>query len=230
MPAVAKNRIAKLLPSKNGHDKEPKRTEVHMDLVRPDIRILELHINGVTPLIVHRQSEKTRKAIEDKQAQKAAGPRQKRDPKQEYLDSFYMMPGSTKPETKNAKYGIPAAGFKKACENTCSGKFVQNITGTFCKRAFFVLDDGGGLVQIKASKPFMRTDSVKIGGFKKTLDYRYRPEFKEWSCTLKIRYNATAISAEQIANIFMFAGLHEGWGELRPGKGYSNGQWEVVNK
>jgi len=192
---------------------------------------MQLHLRGVTPLIVHHQSEKTRKAIEDKQGQKGKGPRAKREPKQEYLDSFYMMPDSPPPEAKGARYGIPASGFKRGCEGVCTGGFVTGLSGTFVRRAFFVMDDGGGLVELKTSKPVMRTDAVRIGKFpNKTLDFRYRPEFAEWSCTLRIRYNATAISAEQITNIFMFAGLHEGWGELRAGKGYSNGQYEVVTR
>ncbi len=203
---------------------------VPVSLPKPDIRILKLHIKGATPLIVHKQSEKTRKAIEDKQGKKAKGPKAARDPRQEYLDSFYMMPSSKPPESKGARYGIPASGFKRACEGVCTGGFVSGMSGSFVRRAFFILDDGGGLCELKCSKPVMRTDPVKIGKFpNKVLDFRYRPEFAEWSCTLRIRYNATAITAEQIVNIFMFAGLHEGWGEMRAGKGYSNGQWEVVN-
>ena len=220
--------------STNGHAKNRLPAEmqaaVPVSLQKPDIRILEINLKGVTPLIVHAFSAKSQKQIEDKQQQVAKGPREKRDPRQEYLNAFYMMPGSPAPETKGARYGIPASGFKRACEGVCAGKFVNGITGTFCKRAFFVLDDGGGMVELKCSKPVMRTDIVRIGTFGKTPDPRYRPEFKDWACTLRIRYNATVITPEQIVNIFMYAGLHEGWGEMRAGKGYGNGQWEVVNK
>ncbi len=235
MATLVKNRVKKILPSVNGNGKvhiaHEDAVAVPVNLERPDIRVLTINIKGITPLIVHKLSEKSRKEMRDKEQQKAKGPRDKRNPKQEYLDSFYMMPKSPAPETKGAKYGIPASGFKRACENVCSGKFVTGLSGSFVRRAFFILDDGDGLVEIKGTKPHMRTDIVRIGKFpSSTPQERYRPEFTEWGCTLRIRYNATAISAEQIVNIFMFAGLHEGWGEMRAGKGGSNGQWEVVNK
>ncbi len=228
-PSRITNRLSRI--SQNGDGEHVEVSPVHIKLLKPDIRTMQVHLVGVTPLIVHRFTEKARKQITDKEQQKAKGPREKRDPHQEYLDSFYMMPG-TKPETKGARYGIPASGFKRACENVCGKtRFVQDMAATFVQRAFFILDDEDGLVELDSCKPRMRTDIVRIGGFaKKTPQERYRPEFKTWSVTLRVRYNATAISAEQIVNIFMFAGLHEGWGEMRAGKGGSNGQWEVRTK
>lgn len=231
MVAATKNRIAKSEAGENGNG-QIKKTNVGVAIIPPQIKTLQLTLRGVTPLVVHQFSAKSRKEISDKEQQKAKAAREARNPRQEYLEAFYMMPGSPAPETKGARYGIPASGFKRACENVC-GKtaFVTAIARSFATKAFFILDDGGGMIELKASAPRMRTDIVRIGSFgSKTPTERYRPEFEEWSCIIRVRYNAAAISAEQIVNIFMYAGLHEGWGEMRAGKGGSNGQWEVVTK
>jgi hypothetical protein len=224
-----KNRVSK---SANGRDKATKgggtSNQLELQIKRPDIRMMSVEIKGVTSLIVHAWSAKAMGMIEGKHQHRSSAnaPREKRIPHQEYLDAFYMMPGSAAPETKIARYGIPASGFKRACEGVCKRKFV-NMKGTVAAGAFSILEDAGGLVELKCSKPFMRTDMVRIGNFRDKPDFRYRPEFSTWSCELRIRYNAGVISLEQIVNILMHAGFHEGWGELRAGKGYDHGQWEI---
>lgn len=187
------------------------------------IRTFKLQIVGTSPLIVHKFSEKSRKQIADKQQQKAKGGRDKRDPHAEFLAALYMMPGSPAPLSKGAKYGIPASGFQKAAMKAC--RYIDGINMTFAAGAFFVREDSGGLVQMKCSKPVMREDTIRLPN--KNLDLRYRPEFSEWSCELTIDYNASAISAEQIINLFHHAGFHIGWGELRREKGFSNGAFAV---
>ena len=82
----------------------------------------------------------------------------------------------------------------------------------------------GELVEIKG-KPNMREDMVRIG--MGTADIRYRPEFKEWSVTLPLRYNADKISLDQIVNMFNLAGFGVGVGEWRPEKDGTHGMFHV---
>ena len=64
-----------------------------------------------------------------------------------------------------------------------------------------------------------------------SLDLRYRPSFDDWGCVLRIRYNASAISPEQIVNMLSHAGFHIGICEMRPERGgNTNGTFEVVSK
>jgi hypothetical protein len=215
--ATAKNRIAS-----NGHAK--KKEETQEVAIRPiDIAEFEIPIQGTTPLIVHKFSEKARKSITDKQQQKAKGGREKRDPESEYYAAMYIMPGTGKPQDKKAKHGVPAAGFKKAACSAC--RYIDGINMTFAKGAFHVIDDAGGYVQINFKELRMREDTIRLPN--KALDLRYRPEYIGWSCVLRIQYNRSAISAEQIVNMFHHAGFHIGWGELRPEKGFSNGMWTI---
>jgi len=224
-----KNRISE---NGNGHAKKtdaaPASKSEQVSIRPIEIRSFEIPIRGTSPLIVHKFSEKARKSIKDKQEQKAKGGKEKRDPHAEFLAALYVMPGTGEAGSKTAKYGIPASGFKKAAIKAC--RYIDGINMTFAAGAFHVGEDAGGLIQIKCSPPVMREDTVRIGQKKDILDLRYRPQFDEWSCILRIRHNASVISAEQIVNLFHHAGFHIGWGELRAEKGYSNGTFEVVTK
>ena len=60
-----------------------------------------------------------------------------------------------------------------------------------------------------------------------TADLRYRGEFKEWATTLHIRYNAKAMSMEQIINLFNIGGFACGVGEWRPSKDGAFGTFHV---
>jgi len=227
MPSLAMPAGRVSLNGSNGHASPAKAKGKKEITTIPalDIRDFTIQVIGTTPLIVHAFSEKGRKAIEDKQQKKAKVAKAARDPEEEYKDCFYLMPGSGPAGTKTARYGIPAAGFKKGAISAC--RYIDGLSMTKANGAFFVLDDGGGLIEIECSEPFMRVDTVRIGP-QKALDIRYRPEFSEWKCNLRIRHNAANVSAEQIINLFHHAGFHVGYGEMRPEKGgYSYGMYEV---
>jgi hypothetical protein len=219
---AGKNRIAEA----NGHDAQGDRKKEKIEIAPLNIQRFKLKIVGTTPLIVHHFSDKSRKEMADKTEKKARGPKEARNPRQEYLDAFYLMPDSGPADTAKAKYGIPAAGFKGATKTAC--RFTDGVKMSYALGAFFILDDGGGLVQLKCSKPIMRTDLVRIGKFPNKIPTEaYRPEFKDWECTLTIEYNASCITASQIVNLFHYAGFHIGWGELRREKGFSYGAFRV---
>lgn len=201
-------------------------TEEVVKLKPIDIREFTIGIRGTTPLVVHKFSEKAKKQIEDKQQKKAKVAREVRKPDEEFKNAVYLMPDSGPVLTKTAKYGIPAAGFKRAAIKAC--RYIDGIAMTFASGAFHVLDDAGGLVRIETPHPTMREDTVRLESG--VLDLRYRPEFATWACKLRIKYNAACISPEQIVNLFHHAGFHVGWGEMRPEKGLSYGMFEVVTQ
>jgi hypothetical protein len=180
---------------------------------------------GTSPLIVNKFSNKAKQAMEDKQQKKAKQARPKREPEQEYLAACYVMPGSKQAGEKGALYGIPAAGIKNAA--VTATRYVEGMTATFARGAFFVMDDGGGLVQIEYSEMRMREDAVRLASPSRPLDLRYRPEFLDWSCDVRIRYNASAITPEQIINLFNVAGFSVGLCEWRAEKNGQNGGFRI---
>lgn len=75
----------------------------------------------------------------------------------------------------------------------------------------------------------MREDMVQIGGMSKVADIRYRGEFPTWRAKLNIRYNASAISPEQILTMLNLGGFANGVGEWRPSRDGSFGTFHVAS-
>ena len=205
---------------------------VQIHIPKINIRHFDVLIRGKQPLVMHRFGQVATTAIASKQAKAAKQAKEARDPEAEYLDAMYVMPGS-KAGAKNAKYGIPGGWFKRAAVDACS--HVDGITKVFARGAFHILtEDGknstGGLVPLKFSTLRMRQDYVKIG--MGSTDLRYRPEFSDWSCKVRIEYNASTISPDQIVNLLNIAGFCSGLGEMRPAQKCSDsfGTFEVITK
>jgi len=215
------NRVKNLVPAGEKEEKI---------VIRPPARkTFKITLQGTTPLIVHKFSDKAAQQIKDKQQQKAKGGKGKRDPNAEYLSACYVMPGSKAGE-KGCVYAIRAVTIKAAMVGAC--RYVDGVTMTFARGAFHVLEEENGLapVKFKGTHPVMREDAIRLPNG--SLDLRYRPEFREWSITVAIEYNTSVISAEQIVNLLSTAGFHCGLCEMRPssksGPGGSNGMFDVV--
>ena len=111
----------------------------------------------------------------------------------------------------SVKFGFPTIAFKAAAVD--SG-YQQGILSkkTTARGAFHIIGD---YAEIEGT-PEMREDMVRVG--QGVADIRYRGEFKEWRTVLRIRYNASSISSEQIVSLFNVAGFACGVGEWRPYK------------
>jgi len=177
-----------------------------------EIKIMPLKLIGDSPLIMHKWSEKAIREIEDKQQKKAKQGKTKRDPETEFRESMYEHPGGG--------YCFPAVAFKAAAVDACTQ--LSGITKVFARGAFHINE---AMVKIESDPPIMRTDMVRIG--MGTSDVRYRGEFQNWSAEFEIRYNVSALSPEQITNMFNVAGFAVGIGEWRPQKDGSFGMFHV---
>lgn len=184
--------------------KEPEAVSISIPAMQ--IQLVTFKLVGDAPLICHRFSEKAKKTIADKQQGKAVAGRQPKDPKAEYESCFYY--------TDDGKYGFPATAFKSAAE-TASTSLKGLISKTLIKQSHHV---NGRIVEIKYKKVEMVEDTVRIGGMNKVADLRYRPYFYDWSITIQIRYNARALTVEQLVNLYNVAGFAVGIGEWRPEK------------
>ena len=186
-----------------------------------NIQYFTFKVKGITPLIVHRWSEKAKKQILDKHTKKAKTQGHDiRNPVAEFIDSLYWLEGEPKEKNerafeeaikKGAKFGFPAIGFKAAA--VAAGYRAGVLRDKVSSYAAFHIDCE--FVQINGI-PQMREDMVVIGsGVNRSSDLRYRGEFREWSAEIPIKYNAGAISAEQIASLFNLGGFSSGIGEWR---------------
>lgn len=182
----------------------------------PSIRRKELRLKlvGDSALISHKWSDKAKKEMLDKQMKAAKTAKAAKDPERDYRESLYDYPGGG--------YGFPCVAFKAAAVGAC--RFTEGLKMTEARGAFHV---DGELAKIEG-EPSMREDMVRVG--MGTADIRYRGEFKAWSTTLNITYNADAISIEQIVNLFNLAGFGVGVGEWRPEKDGSYGRFHVAGR
>ena len=160
-----------------------------------------IKIVGDSPLIIHAWSAKAKKEMLDKQMKKAKTAKGAKDPERDYEEAFYRLP--------DGKPGFPTIGIKQAMVSA-GGRFSDGMKMSELRGMFFV---PGELVAIEG-EPSMREDMVRVG--MGTADLRYRPEFKSWSISLPIEYNADAITLEQIVNLVNLAGFGVGIGEWRP--------------
>lgn len=184
------------------------------------IETFQLTLQGTSPLIVHKFSQRAQDAMLAKQmktAIKTPG-KEAKDPQRDYEESLYVL--------KDGRYGFPISGFKNAAVDACS--FMDGMKKTVMRGAFHLIDEHEGLAVIDAV-PHIRKDNVRVG--MGTADIRYRGEFPVgWTTTLTIKYNKNAVSISQIVQLFNAAGFGIGVGDWRPQKDGSYGMFEVVSQ
>ena len=198
------------------------------------IKTVDLHIVGDSPLICHAWSEKAKLMMLEKQQKKATSAKEIRRPSVEFADSLYWLTekpnfdNCTDEEAQailqevipNSKFGFPTLSFKSAA---IDGAFQQKVVDkkTTARGAIHVI---GEFAEIDGT-PNIREDIGRIG--MGSADLRYRAEFKTWSTVLHIKYNSGAISLEQVVNLFNVGGFSNGVGDWRPAKDGSFGTFHV---
>lgn len=178
---------------------------------------LRIPIVGMTPLIVHRFSEKAKRLMLDNM-QGRKSPKSPKNPEEEYEAAFYRL--------KDGRYGFPALAFKSA---TVGGaRFYHGLTMTGLKQTlFFVGEPGADGQQMIAltGEPGMREDVVRVG--RGGTDLRYRPEFREWSATLEVLYVTSLLTRASVLSLIDAGGMGVGVGEWRPEKDGDFGTYRI---
>lgn len=206
---IAEGAVTGAATKRNGKEK----AEVKIELPELKIRTMQITLIGDSSLICHAWSHKAKSQMLAKQMKQAKQGKEAKDPEQDFRDSLY-------PHPSGKGYGFPAVAFKSAAVDACS--HVQGVTKVEARGAFHI---NGEYIRIEGEEPTMREDMVRIA--MGTADIRYRGEFKEWRCTVELRYNVNVLSPEQIVNLFNTAGFAIGVGEWRPQKDGSHGMFHV---
>ena len=171
--------------------------------------VLTTKIQGVSPFIQHKWSEKAVQMMKDKHAGVRVKNREIRDPEQEFRDAAYVC--------EDGRFGFPAGGIK-ACLIGAAHKDI-GLEKTLLRKSLFILPDDpiNNLIALETDDPLMREDIVRIG--MGSTDLRYRPEFRNWSMVLNFEFDAQALTQNTILNLIQRAGFGVGLGEWRPEKG-----------
>lgn len=211
------------------------KTEI-LEIKPIEIRKVNLHIVGDTPLIMHAWSEKAKRMMLETQMGMSKGKKKDvKNPVEDFINSMYWL--SDKPNemteeafeaaiANGARFGFPVTAFKQAAISAAYrmqwAKDKMSLRG-----AFFIDSDENGMIEIVSDTPIMREDMVKVG--MGTADIRYRGEFRNWSANLTISYNANGVySLERIVNIINAGGYVCGVGEWRPERDGQNGMFHVA--
>lgn len=173
-------------------------------------------LKGISPLIMHKWSEKAKRIMLDAQQGKKA-PKEHRDPKADYEASIY--------HTEDGRYGFPVIAFKAAMVR--AGKLL-NIKMVDARQLISISgvpsDDGVYDLAVIHGEPRMREDMCRVG---MGTDLRYRAEFVDWTTTVDVSFYDNLINLSSIINLLQFAGDSVGIGEWRPEKDGDKGRFAI---
>ncbi len=186
---------------------------------KPIFNAFRIWIVGDTPLITHAWSQKAKLEMLQKQVKASRAGKDARDPQADFVSSLYEMGDGT--------YGFPATGVKNcilsaahkdkgiARSAVMSALWIDaQMIRTRPALAGAVCDMP--LVRIIGGDPEMREDMVKIGGgLNKIANLAYRGQFTVWAMKISGRFNASVITAENLAFLIQESGMASGLGEWR---------------
>lgn len=189
------------------------------ELQKIKIERATVKISGLSPLIMHRWSEKARKEMLDKQMKKTVK-KEAKSPEDQYEASVYYL--------DDGRLGFPADAFKKAM---IRGAKQIGLVMTDARTSFFIhgeycTRDDRELVPI-VGEVQPREDMVRLNGA--TSDIRFRGQVVKWEAELNISYNSSITSFDHIVNMLHAAGYGVGVGEWRPERDGTFGRFEVVS-
>ena len=181
---------------------------------------LRIPIVGTAPLIVHRFSEKAKRAMLDAM-QGRKPPKQPKDPQADYEGAFYRF------KDPDTGYGFPVIAFKAAIVEA-SRFYDKSVSKVLLRQVVFVSGemgvDGVPLVRI-TGEPRMREDVVRVG--MGGTDLRYRPEFLEWKTWLTLTYVKSCLDRGSVLSLLDAAGMGVGIGEWRPERQGAHGTFRI---
>lgn len=199
---------------------EQKAEEKRIEIPATEFKYAKVTLVGESPLLVNRFDEKSKREIEEKAMKKARLKKDFGTPEEQFKTTLYPVPG------KKDTFGIPVSGVKNCAVSAC--RFVDGIPMTIAKGSFHIVDDIGGLLPLKASKPEIDARIVRVGTFgNKKPCTRYRARFDKWEVSFTVKYNSRTISAEQLLNLYEHAGFAVGLCEYRPEKSGNLGMFTV---
>lgn len=187
------------------------RREIRVD--RPNFGTAIFHIEGTSPLVVHRFSAKTKQEMLEKMiAGKVASSKKVRKPTDTdvlYKEAKYM--------SKEGWEGFNASAMRNAMISACR---LIGFKMTLAKMSVFIEADGWDatepqipLIRIYGkSEKFESMARVETGQPYVTI----RAAYNNWSSRIKIRWDAGQFSIEDITNLLARVGMQVGICEGRP--------------
>lgn len=177
---------------------------------------IRVKIRGITPLLIEKMSMDVVEAYNKRKGQKIV----KKDTRLEEEKVEEKIH-----RTEDGNVGFPSTGFHKGMIEVAP--YLDGLNKKLVRGSVRFVDN---LIPVNFKKRKNNLAWGRDSGTTRAPRKIVRPEFQKWTCELKIDYNASNISAEQIINLLNWAGFQMGIGSWRPEKGGVYGQYEVITK
>lgn len=185
------------------------------------LNTMTFRLLGLTPLIMHKQSQKMKRELllPSRKNKAALQQTEKHNPYEEFRASAYI---SSMRGDKSYLH-FPGGAFKRAISE-CA----VDIPGAAKAQI-------GRLVSINSTSidiyglPYLHFMMARLGGQNKTPDPRFRCALKEWACEITLNFVASILTPASLANLVSAAGVIRGVGDGRVEKGALDfGQFRIV--
>jgi hypothetical protein len=170
-------------------------------------------IRGLTPLVIHRFSAKTKREFMTKmETGKAASSKKKREPQS--TDELFEL---ARYRSKEGWDGFHAGAIRNAMISACR---LVDFKMTLAKLSIFVIADGVDKIEPQIpliriiGKPIKQED---IGRVETGTSYLIvRAAFHDWKAKIRIRWDQDQFTLSDVSNLLARVGLQVGIGEGRP--------------
>ncbi len=191
---------------------------VQVNIKPIEVATMNLKLIGTTPMLQEKMSEDIREQLKNMVTGKGKEKKKIRDLDKEVEQKIHMD------AKKNV--GFPASGFKKAMVEVAP--YLDGMDKKKAKGSFFLIGNlDGDLVSIKFKKKVINKAVGRDSGINRAPREIWRPEFRDWSCVLNIKYNASQITPDQIVELAKLAGFHIGVGSWTPQNSGSYGMFTI---
>lgn len=195
-----------------------------------NIQTAVFKIKGTAPMVQARFSAKAMQAMKEKHlagsTARKSNKKEARDFESDYEGAFHL--------SNEGWQGIPASAFRAAMISACR---LVGFKMTVAKLSVFIeadgIDkvDGIPLVRFEGEPEYTELAVRNATG---VTDIRVRPMWREWSATLRVKYDADQFTAADVTNLLARVGMQVGIGEGRPDSRQSTGlgwgTFELVNE
>ena len=195
--------------------KKQTQEQVQVEITPIQLASMQLNLKGETPFLSQKLSGSIRQQLIDMQTGKGKERNKTRDLMQEVEEKIHRL--------ENGDVGFPSSGFKKAMVEVAP--YLDGMDKKKAKGSFNII---GELVPLKYKKQVVNKAVGRDSGINRAPREIWRPEFRDWSCTLAIKYNASQITPTQIVELAKLAGFHIGVGSWTMQHGGQYGAFTVA--
>jgi len=177
----------------------------------PNLQHATFKIVGTSPLMINAFPSKARAQMKAKQE---AGSKGRKGVAREAKDFQACYEGAFH-RSREGWAGIAAPSFRNAMISACrlvGFKMTIAKLSVFACADGFDVTDGMPLVRIYGDPIYTEMPVRNESG---VADIRARPMWPEWSCNLRVKYDADQFTAADVANLVLRAGEQVGVGEAR---------------